>query len=191
MNAMMNNTEALAGGYLAMAQLFSYPDDASWQKLTRHGLVGPGLTREKLETEYLDAFETGNDGSPVPLFEGLNRRELGREGILEDLLRFYEFFDAKLSESDREYPDHLTTELEFLAWLCMKEHAARQEGGDAEPYRHAARDFLDRHTGAWVSGFREKLEATGTVYGEFSATLDELVRQHRALLEEQQDESEA
>ncbi len=176
------NAGTLAGAYLAMAQLFSYPTRESWNRLVEHGLVDPASTPEFLEAEYLAAFELGREASPVSLFEGTHRSEAGREGILEDLLRFYEFFDAKLSETDREYPDHLVTELEFLAWLCMQEQAAEQKDSDASPFRRAARDFLARHLAVWLPEFRRKLEATGTVYAQYGATLAELVDAHRGRL---------
>ena len=172
----------LSGAYLAMAQLFSYPNPEAWKRLSEHGLVDPALTAEALEAEYLAAFEVGRDSGPVPLFEGMHRGDMGRDGILEDLLRFYEFFDAKLSETDREYPDHLVTELEFLAWLCMQEQAAEQKGGDAESFRRAARDFLTRHLAAWLPEFRRRLEATDTAYAQYGATLAELVEAHRGRL---------
>jgi len=178
MNAIIDNEEALAGGYLAMAQVFSYPNAESWRRLTEHGLVDPALGREALEAEFLAAFEVGRDAPPVPLFEGMHRGGMGRDGIFEDLLRFYEFFDVKLSETDREYPDHLVTELEFLAWLCMREQAAEQAGRDAEPFRLAARDFLGRHLAAWLPEFRRKLEATDTVYAQYGTMLAELVEAH-------------
>ena len=168
----------VAGAYLAMAQLFSYPNPEAWKRLTEHGLIDPTLTPEALEAEYLAAFEMGRDSSPVPLFEGMHRGDLGRDGILEDLLRFYEFFDVKLSETDREYPDHLVTELEFLAWLCMQEQAAEQKGHDAEPFRLAARDFLSRHLAAWLPEFRRRLEATGTAYARYGVVLSDLVEGH-------------
>ncbi len=172
----------LAGAYLAMAQLFSYPNQESWERLTEHGLIDPALTRDLLEAEYLAAFEVGRESTPVPLFEGMHRGEMGRDGILEDLLRFYEFFDAKLPSTDREYPDHLVTELEFLAWLCMQEQAAEQNGGDVESFRRAARDFLARHLAAWLPEFRRKLEATDTAYAQCGTTLAELVGAHRSRL---------
>lgn len=179
----------LAGAYLAMAQLFSYPNPEAWKRLTENGLVDPEISAADLEAEYLAAFEVGREKSPVPLFEGMHRGDLGRDGILEDLLRFYEFFDVKLSETDREYPDHLVTELEFVAWLCMQEHAAEQKGGDALPYRRAARDFLDRHLGAWLPTFRKRLEATETAYAQYGTTLAELVETHRGRLGNELQES--
>jgi DMSO reductase family type II enzyme chaperone len=182
MNAATIDAGGMAGAYLAMARVFSYPNLESWRQMSDHGLVDPALDREEMEAEYLAAFEVGRDAPPVPLFEGMHREDLGRSGVLEDLLRFYEFFDAKLSEADREYPDHLVTEIEFLAWLCLKEGAAERQGDDAEPFRRAARDFLARHLAAWLPEFRRKLDATDTVYAQYGATLAELVDAHRGRL---------
>ena len=171
-----------AENYLAMARLFSYPTAEAWQRLTEHGLVEPTLSAEELQAEYLAAFEVGRDQAAVPLFEGMHRNNEGRAGILEDLLRYYEFFDIKLSETDRDYPDHLVTELEFLAWLCHREAAARQEGLDIEPFRRASRDFLDRHLAAWLPEFCSKLERTKTAYEKYGSMLRKLVEEHRRQL---------
>lgn len=178
----------LARAYLGMAQLFSFPNLEAWERLSGAGLVDPSLTQEDLEAEYLAAFEMGRDSPPVTLFEGMHRGDLGRDGIFEDLLRFYEFFDVKLSESDREFPDHLVTELEFLAWLSMQEEAAEQAGRDAEPFRNAERDFLARHLCAWLPVFRQRLEATNTVYAQFGAMLADLVEAHRGRFSSQSQE---
>lgn len=191
MNETTVDAGTLAGAYLAMAQLFSYPNPQAWKRLTEHGLVDPALTAQALEAEYLAAFEVGRDSAPVPLFEGMHRGDLGRDGILEGLLRFYEFFDVKLSETDREYPDHLVTELEFVAWLCMQEQVAEQKGGDAASFRRAARDFLTRHLGAWLPAFHRRLEVTDTAYAQYGAALAELVDTHRSRLDSELQESGA
>ena len=185
MNTLIDNPEAMANGYLAMDQMFSYPDANAWQRLTENGLVDPSLGRETLEEEYLALFEMGGGNSTVSLYEGQNRPERGRDGILQELLRYYEFFDAHLNQEEREYPDHLVTELEFLAWLCTQEHAALRDGRDAEPFRSAARDFLVRHLGAWLPAFSVKLEATETTYAQYVPALTELVETHRRRLGEQ------
>ena len=182
MNAQTDEAGILAGAYLGMAQLFSYPNPEAWQRLVEHGLIDPTLSQEVMEADYLAAFELGRGKSPVPLFEGMHRGDLGREGILEDILRFYEFFDVMLSETDREYPDHLVTELEFLALLCMREQDAQQKGGDSASFRLAARDFLDRHLAAWLPTFRRKLEATDSPYVQHVTALAELVETHRGRL---------
>lgn len=173
----------LAAAYLAMAQVFSYPKPESCQRLAEHGLIDPALTAEAMQIEYVAAFETGRGNDAVPLFEGMHRKDLGRDGIFEELLRFYEFFDAKLSETDREYPDHLVTELEFLAWLCLQEQSAERDGRDAAPFRRAARDFLARHLAAWLPVFRQRLDATDTTYAQYGPALDDLVVAHRSRLD--------
>ncbi|MHB1122987.1 MAG: molecular chaperone TorD family protein [Ramlibacter sp.] len=185
MNMLKDNPESLAGAYLAMAQLFSYPDEGGWRRLAGRGLVDAALTREALESEYLAVFEMGGGASPVSLYEGQNRPELGRDGILQDLLRYYEYFDAHLNQDEREYPDHLVTELEFLAWLCLQEHRAEREGRDAEAFRRAARDFLARHLAAWLPEFSRKLGATDTTYAQCAPLLVELVDTHQRRLAEQ------
>jgi DMSO reductase family type II enzyme chaperone len=171
-----------AENYLAMARLFSYPTAEAWQRLTEHGLVDPALTAEDLQAEYVAAFEVGRDGAAVPLFEGMHRGSMGRDGVLEDLLRFYEFFDVRLSEEDRDYPDHLVTELEFLASLCHREWVAQQQGWNAEPYRRAAKDFLERHLAAWLPEFSRKLERSNTAYEKYGSMLGKLGEEHRRQL---------
>lgn len=182
----MNHAPPSAGlagsAYLAMARLFSYPDADNWQAITARGLVWPEMTQEDLEAEYLAAFEVGRDSAPIPLFEGMHRPDTGRDGVLQDLLRFYEYFDIKLSTAEREYPDHLATELEFLAWMCMQEEATQHEGSDAEPLRRAQRDFISRHIDTWLPALCQRLDATGTAYARFAAVLAELVGIHRSRL---------
>lgn len=180
---------SLGGGYLAMGKLFSYPTPDSWKQLTEQGIVDPALTQELLEAEYLAAFEVGREGSAVPLFEGMHSGDSGRDGILQDLLRFYEFFDAKLSETDREYPDHIVTEFEFLAWLCLQEHAAEEKDSDPLPFRRAQRDFISRHVAVWLPVFCRRLEATGTAYAQYAPALAEIVEAHRERLGSETKES--
>lgn len=189
MNAQTNEAGIMAGNYLGMAQLFSYPNTETWGLLTEHGLVDPAIGQEDMETEYIAAFEVGRNSSPASLFEGMHRGDAGRDGILQDLMRFYEFFDVRLSENDREYPDHLVTELEFLAWLCMQEQAAEGKGNDAEPFRRAQRDFITRHLAAWLPEFSRKLEATDTEYAQYGILLAELVEAHRGRLGKETQES--
>jgi DMSO reductase family type II enzyme chaperone len=185
MNTLTGNPETLASGYLAMARVFSYPDADGWRRLSERGLVDPQLTREALEAQYLALFELGGGASPMSLYEGQNRPDHGRDGILQDLLRYYEYFDAHLNSEEREYPDHLVTELEFLAWLCLQEHRAGREGRDTGPFRRASRDFLARHLAAWLPDFSRKLVATDTAYAAYGPVLEALVDVHQRALAEQ------
>lgn len=99
-----------------------------------------------LEQVYISTFDIGAPEPPVPLYEtAYPAARHRRMQVLEDIVRFYEFFDLKLRRTPREMPDHLTVELEFMAALAQMEHAAELQGARAEPFRLAQRDFLERH----------------------------------------------
>lgn len=170
--------------YLIFARLFAYPRPEVWEPLERENGVTRPRSQEEREAEYLAAFEFGGERPPVSLYEGLSRPGEAREGVLEDVLRFYEFFDIRLQEADRDYPDHLGAELEFMAFLSQRENAAQAGGKDAEPFRQAARDFLQRHVLAWVPGFTERLGKGETIYGEIARELAVFCQEHAAELRE-------
>jgi DMSO reductase family type II enzyme chaperone len=172
----MNPTDR-ARQYLALARLFAFPQSEVWEPLEREGAA---LTRsqDEREAEYLAAFELGGEKTPVPLYEGLFRQQEGRDGILEDIMRFFAFFDVRLQEADHDYPDHLVTELEFMALLCQREADAEAVGKDANSYRRASRDFLQRHPLAWVPEFAQRLAGGETAYGEIAQTLAKFCREH-------------
>lgn len=181
MSATTREANGNAAQYLAFARLFSYPSDAVWTPLEREGMA-PARAQADREAEYMDVFELGHKGKAVPLYEGLCLPAIGREGILEDLLRFYEHFDVKLATEDRDFPDHLVAELEFLSHLCAMEHAAAERREDVTDLRRAQHDFLQRHLLAWVPSFAERLGTGDTIYGEIARGLAELCSAHAARL---------
>ena len=146
--------------------------------------IDPGRTQGEREEDYQSAFDV--DGAA--LYEGFHRGSEGREGILEDLIRFYSFFDLRLSETERDYPDHLVTELEFLSFLAMKEADADAQGGDVRPFQLAQRDFISRHLAIWLPALARRLEAAGCespLYPGLASTLQELIEARgRALKQE-------
>ncbi len=75
-----------------------------------------------------------------------------------DLLRCYDYFGVKLSESQRRYPDYLGVQLEFMAFLGHKVTQLEGDGGDSVPLRRAQRDFLERHLLSWVPLLKERIE---------------------------------
>lgn len=93
-------------------------------------------------------------------------------------MRFYEFFGVQIQEANRDYPDHLVTELEFMAFLCQREAVAEAVGKDVDSFRRASRDFLQRHLLAWVPGFAERLAGGKTAYGEIAQVLAGFCQEH-------------
>ena len=183
----------VGGVYLFLARCFSYPQVEFMRAMQEHlralvvGLPfdvnfpevpSPTLSQGELESEYIDAFDLNPS---CPLYES----EYGSGGrtdrdIVQELLRFYGHFGVKLNEKEKDYPDHLVAELEFMAFLAGKEADSSERGKDPSPYRLAQRDFLERHLGVWVGEFDEKVQKNvrDPFYRAASTLLAELVTGH-------------
>jgi DMSO reductase family type II enzyme chaperone len=166
--------------YALVAQALSYPDDELCEWIRAGGVSDPlrqqlplGMAAaggaihldwdalrnpgrgEVLALEYTRLFDAGAKGPPCPLYGGLYGD--ARMMKMEEAVRFYNHFGLSLSEEQRELPDHLVTQLEFLHYLCYREVEALQQGLDPGPFRRAQRDFIQRNPGNWVPQLCEKL----------------------------------
>lgn len=163
----------IKGTYAVLAAGFDFPRREFWAAVegrTLHDLVAAGdvqndgehefetafpiLTPEEREREYIDLFELGS----LHPYEGTLVASAGREGILEELLRFYHFFDLKLCEGNRDHPDHITTELEFMSRLAWLEALAAVSGSAVVALQRAQRDFLSRHVLQWSEQLRRNAD---------------------------------
>ena len=102
--------------YKTLAAAFSYPDDSFFAHF-------PELTDDKqsLMAEYDRLFRTGT----VWLYgaEYLAKNEFQRANILSDIMGFYIAFGL---EPDKERPDSITCEMEFMYGLILKRNRANQ-----------------------------------------------------------------
>jgi nitrate reductase assembly molybdenum cofactor insertion protein NarJ len=128
----------------AFAELFEYPDDELYEAVCSGRLV-------QVLQDVLGAV----DSSLV--YVG------ARMKTMEEVVRFYNHFGLTLSESPRELPDHVTTELEFLHFLAFREAQAIEQGAEPDPFRRAQRDFIARHLGRWIPKLRAKLEGANAM----------------------------
>lgn len=179
-------------GFLARA--LDYPDATFWDRVEGKPLadvVGsapvslapgdmaavdiPTRSQEQREVEYFSAFEGG-----VPAYEGFCRPEEGRDGILEDLLRFYHYFGLRLNERQRDFPDSFVTELEFMGYLVQLERLAAERGADVCSLRRAQRDFLDRHLTLWAERLSDRLTQRGVdgAYARLAGWLNVVAKTH-------------
>ena len=147
--------------------------------------VAPGApaptSREDFQVEYNRLFEVGSmGGPPCPLFGGHWERD--RMRIMEELLRFYNYFGLSLTQG--QLPDHITVEMEFMHFLTFKEAEALQENRQRDSYQRAQRDFLDRHLGKWVPALRERLARFEPLpfFNELVALTDEFLGRERQYL---------
>lgn len=189
-----------AGLYGLFARAFDHPDATFWDGVEGRPLIAAlGVDpaewvpaevaaatvgrrpQDQREAEYVAAFEGG-----VPAYEGLCRAEEGRDGILEDLLRFYHYFDLKLNERHRDFPDSFVTEFEFMNYLTELEEIAVARGGDAASLQRAQRDFLGRHLALWTERLVRRLRERGVdnAYARLAGWLNAMARAHRDRLEE-------
>ena len=166
--------------YALVAQALSYPDEELCEWIRAGGVSDPlrqqlplawssaeeaidldwdalrdSGSGDELAIEYTRVFDAGAKGPPCPLYGGLYGD--ARMKKMEEAVRFYNHFGLSLSEEQRELPDHLVTQLEFLHYLCFREVEALQQGLDPGPFRRAQRDFIERNPGKWVPQLCGKL----------------------------------
>lgn len=86
---------------------------------------------------------------------------------LADIAGFYRAFGLELATDFHDRADHLSAELDFMQWLCLKTaHAA----GAPERLRiceDAQSGFLNDHLGRWTPSFAARARDTGN--GSFHA----------------------
>jgi len=134
---------------------------ALWDELEWEGAAPkftPFRSYEQYESAYIALFDVGVPEPPVPLIESAHHKAVPAQQIALDCVNFYEVLGLRHQASSFP-PDHLVTQLEFLAAVRY----ARENAPDAaqeENLAHLERDFLERHLLNWLAGALEKLEST-------------------------------
>jgi DMSO reductase family type II enzyme chaperone len=170
------SVEEISKVYRVLGWCFSYPESELYESLTQEDLgeeikelvnrlpfqmaIHPFRvvrSQEELETLYTTCFDMPL--CPIPFQETIFRKgEVSREDVQEGVVRFYEHFGLELKSDERDFPDHLVAELEFMAFLSAKEANALAHQKDATPYRLAQRDFLARHLCKWFRRMNQKIQ---------------------------------
>lgn len=185
MNDSVESLLARAGACRALAEGFFYPDSGLKQRLLARlertrtfarngGNAEPpelaALARawthidEGVLIEAYSRLFIGQDA--VVLHEtayGDGGRVAGKPAELADISGFYLAFGFDLKDEQRELPDHLGAEIEFLSLLLIKQAYALEEGW-ADKYeiaRDAAQAFLRDHLGRWVGAVRDVVAERG------------------------------
>jgi len=133
----------------------AYPDERLAARL-RELFADAPPTLEAAQAVYIDLFEAGLPQPRCPLLESayLLNRPAG-EVVLENKL-FYQHFGLEIDP--RAAPDHLLTQLEFLAWL---DHCIEAGNPDRESCIRARSEFLRRHVVHWVGQAARLAESAG------------------------------
>jgi len=150
---------------------------------------------ETFEAQYIELFEVGHKGRPaVPLCAGEYIDLLDgkpRPAFLLQYARFYRHFGVRARDAgeDNELPDHITCQLEFMAWLTHLEAEALDHGKQASAYQRAQRDFTVKLMTGFCHGMSRRLETQcqrrtcDPVFGALGATLNHFVQRNRMELE--------
>ena len=190
--------QSISQTYLFLARSFSYPAKEFYEgikgietaeelnclveglpfDLDFKGIHSPSLSQDDFENEYVNTFDINPSR---PLYEtAYSRDDMCSREVYEDLLRFYEHFDIKLSDKEKDFPDHIAAELEFMVFLAKKEADSKERGKDPTPYSLAQLDFLERHLGKWMHQLDEKIQkkVKEPFYKEASAFMVEFLEGH-------------
>ena len=146
-------------------------EDIEWVALTDGGIVD-----DDLATEYTRLFDTGANKSACPLYGGMHISPQMK--AMEEVVRFYSHFGLTITGDERETPDHIITELEFLHFLAYGESEKAYLKEETSNYERAQRDFNARHLGRWIPRARDRLSTANPLryYSELFRLLDECLK---------------
>lgn len=136
----------------------SFPQWGSLEPMMQSVLdkLGSSGTFLILEVEYNRLFVGPNPPRVYPyesMYRGPGGTLMGEAALR--VLSTYALEGLCPGEVERDLPDHVAVELEFLAYLCAREAAALEERSEEKVsyYVGKERDFIERHLGRWVSPF--------------------------------------
>ncbi len=161
--------------YLALALGFRYPtpetvaalheeldalrssheglDAPTLQSLSAVDQAAKGLSFEEFETESLFVFTHVTSTDCNPSETAYTATHLFQQA--QKLANLNGFYRAHGVEPGKERADHISVELEFMAFLAQKEAYAAFRGRTRRlaAARDTQREFLERHLGVWIRTF--------------------------------------
>jgi len=105
------------------------------------------------EARYIALFDVGNPEPPVPLLESAHHKAVPAQQIALECMDFYDVVGLK-PDTSRYAPDHLVTQLEFLAAVRY----LRSQQPHDDNLARLERDFTDRHLLSWLPSAVRKLK---------------------------------
>ena len=133
-------------------------------------------TAQTLEVEYNRLF-VGPGHLRCPPYESVYERDRPSDEIgllagpvVPEINRLYAEAGFRLSDSFRDYPDHIAAELEFMGHLCARESESAED--EAEKWSAYEAKFVNGHLGTWAEKFADSvLAATASPFYLAAATL--------------------
>lgn len=117
----------------------------------------------ELQSLYRKAF-TLTTSSDCPDYEtAYSTRDIFQQAAeMADIAGFYAAHGLQAGGSERERPDSIVSELEFMSFACLKEARALSDGNEdgLAVCRETQAGFLRDHLGCWGPGLGRRVEAT-------------------------------
>ncbi len=145
----------------------SYPDERHQQRFME---LLPDKTPplNDLRSQYIELFEAGLPQPKCPLLESAYAMNRSAGEIVLENKMFYQNFGLRLDS--RAAPDHLLTQIEFLAWL---DHCLAVGNRDRDGLQRAQRQFLERHLANWIpAASRLACRHTDGIYADLLRLID-------------------
>jgi DMSO reductase family type II enzyme chaperone len=161
----------------------------------RTGVPAANSDYVSFEAQYIELFAVGHRGRPaVPLCAGEYIDLLDgkpRPALLLQYSRFYRHFGVRTRDrgDEGELPDHLTCQLQFMAWMTHLEAKAIAEQKNPDGYQRAQRDFLVKLMVNFCKGMGTRLEAEcrqrgcDPLFVPLASALNDFLTQNRIELE--------
>jgi TorA maturation chaperone TorD len=150
-----------ARDFLDGCDLDRYPYSMDWRRFCDE--LGSVTSIEPLEVEYVRLFGVGMGGTPAMPTESVYRVPTGDGGIADFISSLQGEYRSMglVSVDSAESPDHISTEMEVMSYLCGVE----AEAWESEQSRLAVDTlgvearFLKGHLAVWVPVFVERARA--------------------------------
>ncbi len=177
---------AEAASVLAQERLAALAFYSSWRTLAR--ILRDGVDSEAVATDFVRLFSVGERGNLcVPHESAYLAPSRDRTGlIVAEVEREYARLGLVPAAEFTSLPDHVSMELEAMAFLCGREAQARGGGAFDEMTRVLTdeRTFLDRHLGRWFPRFASHVLAAnpGDFYRAVVTAADAFIKHDVDLL---------
>ena len=107
------------------------------------------------EASYIGLFDVGMPEPPVPLLESYYSRDVSPQQTVLENTDYYVVLELRANNSVTA-PDHLVTQLEFLASVrYLSENCPGSQ--QREDLRRLERDFLEHHILNWITAAQKRI----------------------------------
>ena len=145
-------------------------DEPSLEAARVLGEISASYSSGQAETEYIQTFGHTISKECSPYETEYDQSHIFQKShALADVVGFYNAFGLELDSGFKDRPDHISLELEFMHFLCLKDAygvAKNHDPANLAVGRDAQSRFLEEHLGLWAFSFARRLhqEAAGDLY---------------------------